>query len=562
MTVPYASDRPFGPLSPERAEKMFPTLTADQIARVAARGKIRRVPAGEVLIEEGERDSPFLLVLSGAVELIRSTTGGEEVAVVGTAGSFFGDVTMLSHRPSMVRARMRDAGEVVQVHRDALRQLVQGDSELSDILVRAFALRRLEIIARGWGDAVVLGSSHCAGTLRIRAFLSHNAHPYSYVDLDHDAGAQDLLDQLHVRCEDVPVVICRGTILLRNPTNEQVADCLGFNEGIDDGQTRDVVIVGAGPAGLSAAVYAASEGLKTLVVEMEYPGGQASASSKIENYLGFPLGVSGAELASRAFIQAEKFDAELLVARRAVLLKCDRQPYTVETDDGTRFTTRTVVIATGAQYRKLPIENLARFEGIGVYYAATAMEAQLCGQEDIAVIGGGNSAGQAAVFLSETARHVHMLVRSSALSETMSRYLIRRIEENPRITLHTHTQLTGLEGNGQLAGVEWRQQLTGDVDRRPIRHVFVMTGATPNTPWLEGCVVQDKQGFVKTGDALTPDELTAAGWPLTRPPYIFETSRPGLFAIGDVRSGNIKRVASAVGEGSIAVHLVQQVLQE
>jgi thioredoxin reductase (NADPH) len=555
-------DRPFESVSTDRAEKIFPTLTAAQTARVVAHGRTRRVPAGDVLVEQGDHNSPFLLLMSGAMEVTRRTPTGEEPLVVAKAGMFFGEVSMLSHRPSLAGVRMREAGEVVQLDRGALRRLVQEDSELGDILVRAFVLRRLELVAHGWGDAVVLGSSHCAGTLRIRAFLSRNAHPYSYVDLDRDPGAQDLLDQLHVQAGDVPIVICRGIIVLRNPTNEQVADCLGFNAGIDDGQLRDVVIVGAGPAGLSAAVYAASEGLRTLVVETAFPGGQASSSSKIENYLGFPTGLSGQELAGRAFIQAEKFGAEMLIARRAVLLKCDRKPYTVETDEGMRLSARAVVIATGAQYRKLPIENLARFESAGIYYAATAMEAQLCGGEEIAVIGGGNSAGQAAVFLSETAGHVHMVIRSGALAETMSRYLIRRIEENPRITLHTHTQMTGLEGNGWLAGVQWRHQATGEVEHRPIRHVFVMTGATPNTQWLHGCVVQDERGFVKSGPALTPEELAAAGWPLTRAPHIFETSRPGVFAVGDVRSGNIKRIASAVGEGSIAVHLIHQVLHE
>ena len=515
-----------------------------------------------MLAERGDSNTPFLVLLAGSLEVTRATPYGEELLLVGTSGTFFGDVTMLSNRASLVRARMREAGEVVIVDRDSLRRLVQTDAELSDIIVRTFILRRLTFIAQGWGDVALVGSAYSAATLRIREFLSRNGHPYTYLDLDRDAGAQQLLDQLHVPAADVPVVICRGRLVLRNPANEEVADCLGFNTGIDDAHVRDVVIVGAGPGGLSSAVYAASEGLSTLLVELAYPGGQAGSSSKIENYLGFPTGVSGEELAGRATVQAEKFGAELLVARQAVSLKCDGRSYTVETDRGTGFPARAVVIATGAQYRKLPVASLNRFEGIGVYYAATQTEAQLCGREEVVVVGGGNSAGQAAVFLSGTAAHVHMLVRSKALASTMSRYLINRIEENPRITLHTHTELTAAEGNGRLGGVEWRHGPTDHVERRPIRHVFVMTGATPNTDWLKGCVALDQAGFVKTGQDLTPDDLAASRWPLSRAPYLFETSRPGVFAVGDVRSGSVKRVASAVGEGSIAVYLIHRALHE
>jgi thioredoxin reductase (NADPH) len=553
---------PWETLSPEQREKLFPILTADQIARVAAYGKKRQASAGEVLVEQGDYNLPFVVVLSGALELVRNTDVGEELIVVYTAGNFLGDVNMLSNRRSLMRARMRDAGEIVELDRRSLQGLVQSDAELGDILMRAFILRRIELIAHGWGDAVVLGSSNSAGTLRIREFLSRNGHPYSYIDLDHDSGVQEVLDRFQVDARDVPVLICRSKLVLRNPTNEQVADCLGFNEGIEQGHLRDVIIVGAGPAGLSSAVYAASEGLSTLVVETTAPGGQAGSSSKIENYLGFPTGISGQELAGRAYIQAQKFGAEMMIARRAIRLTCDRKPYMVEIDDGMRFAARTVVIATGAQYRKLPVENLSRFEGAGIYYGATAIEAQVCGREEVVVIGGGNSAGQAAVFLSGTTGHVHILIRSDALANTMSRYLIRRIEENPAITLHTNTEMTALEGNGQLERVQWRNKQTGKVEDRTIRHVFVMTGANPNTQWLNGCAAQDKQGFLKTGSALTQEELANARWPLSRAPFLFETSRPGVFAVGDVRSGNTKRIASAVGEGSIAISLVHQILHE
>jgi thioredoxin reductase (NADPH) len=323
-----------------------------------------------------------------------------------------------------------------------------------------------------------------------------------------------------------------------------------------------VVIIGAGPSGLAAAVYAASEGLDVLVVEANAPGGQAGASSKIENYLGFPTGISGQELAARAYTQAEKFGAQLLIAKGARKLACARKPYAIEIDDGPRVPARTVIIATGAQYRRLLLENLAQFEGAGIYYGATAIEAQLCRNEEVVVVGGGNSAGQAAMFLAGQAKCVHLLVRSNGLSESMSRYLIRRLENSAMVNLMTKTEIVGLEGNSHLERVTWRNSQTGKTESREIKHVFVMTGAIPSTSWLEGCLALDNKGFIKTGQDLSPDDLVAARWPLARAPFLLETSRPGVFAVGDVRRGNQKRVASAVGEGSIAIALVHQVLHE
>ena len=361
---------------------------------------------------------------------------------------------------------------------------------------------------------------------------------------------------------DVPVVICRGDAVLRNPTNAQIADCLGFNEEIDHTRVSDLVIVGAGPAGLAAAVYGASEGLDVLVLESNLPGGQAGSSSRIENYLGFPTGISGLDLTGRAYAQALKFGAHVMVAKGATRLACDGQRYTVDIAEGPRIPARAVIIATGAEYRKPAIHNLSTFEGAGVYYGATPMEAQLCVGEDVVVVGGGNAAGQAAVFLASTASRVHMLVRGPGLADTMSRYLIRRIEDNPAIVLRTRTQIVELEGNGRLERIRWRDDQTGEMEGHDIGHVFIMTGALPNTGWLHGCIVLDEKGFVKTGPDLSPDELAKAKWPLARPPYLLETSRPGIFAVGDVRGGNVKRVASAVGEGSIAVAFVHQVLRQ
>jgi thioredoxin reductase (NADPH) len=557
-----SSRRSVVPLAdPSRADQVFPTLTAGQIARVAKRGRPRPIQIGEVLQSAGEQAASFFLVTRGSVDIVRRTAKTEELVAVQKPGQFTGESNMLTGRQALVSLVVSAPGEVIEVERADLVDILQTDSELSDILMRAFILRRVELIAKGLGDVVVVGSTFCQATQRVREFLTRNAHPYTFVDLDHDPGVQALLDQLHIGVGEVPVLICRETVVLRNPTNLEIADCLGFNESIDSARVRDIVIVGAGPSGLAAAVYGASEGLDVLVLESEAPGGQAGSSSKIENYLGFPTGISGQELASRALSQAEKFGAEMMVAKGASKLSCERRPYAVEIDGGPRVPGRTVVIATGARYRKLGVENLERFEGVGVYYSAMPIEAQLCRGEEVIVVGGGNSAGQAAVFLSETSSRVHLLVRSKSLSESMSRYLIRRLETNPAIAVRTETEIVALDGGGHLERVSWRDH-TGEVTAHDIRHVFSMTGAVPSTQWLEGCLALDGDGFIKTGASLTDEDLVAAHWPLARRPHLLETSRPGVFAVGDVRGGNVKRVASAVGEGSIAVSFVHQALHE
>ncbi len=351
--------------------------------------------------------------------------------------------------------------------------------------------------------------------------------------------------------------------MLRSPSNAQIAECLGLNDSIAVDHTHDVIVVGAGPSGLSAAVYAASEGLDVLVIEARAPGGQAGSSSRIENYLGFPTGVSGQALAGRALTQAQKFGAQLLIAHKAARLDCSVHPYAIHLDEeGHTVRTRAIVIATGAEYCKPPLESLPRFEGVGVYYAATFMEAQLCKDEEVIVIGGGNSAGQAAVFLAESARRVHMLVRSGGLAATMSRYLIHRIEDHPSIELHRFTELDALEGEQHLERVRWRNSERQTEETRPIRHVFVMAGALPSTTWVNGCIALDPSGFIKTGPDLSREDLGRAEWPTGRAPYMLETNVPGVFAVGDVRSGSTKRVASAVGEGSIAISFVHRVLAE
>ena len=545
-----------------RAELMFPTLTAAQMARIAAHGRRRPFRRGDVLIEQGERVVPFLMIVEGEVQIVRPEGPNETIVTTHRPGQFTGEVNMLSGRRALLRARGAEDGEVVELTREQLLTLVQTDPELSDILMRAFIFRRVELVAQGLGDVALIGSSHSAGTLRVKEFLTRNGHPYAYLDLEREAEVQTLLDRFQVAASDVPVLISRCAVVLRNPTNQQIAELLGFNESIDETHVRDIVVVGGGPAGLAAAVYGASEGLDVLVIESSAPGGQAGSSSKIENYLGFPTGISGQELAVRAYTQAQKFGAQMVIAQTAQRLACNRRPYAVALDGDRRVPARAIIIACGAEYRRLAIDNLSQFENAGIYYGATFVEAQMCGGEDVVVIGGGNSAGQAAVFLAQTAKKVYMLVRSSGLADTMSRYLIRRIEETPAIELRTHTEIVALEGGDRLECVTWRNSLTSRTEANQINHVFVMTGAIPNTRWLDGCVALDSKGFIKTGPDLSPEDLTAAKWPLARRPHLLETSLPGVFAVGDVRAGNIKRVASAVGEGSIAVALVHQVLHE
>ena len=549
------------PLTSSRIEKIFPKLIPAHIDRIAAHGRIRSVHPGEVLIEQGDTSVPFFVVITGEVEIVRPFDAYETLVTVHGSGEFTGEVNMLSGRRSFFRARATKPGKVIELDHQQMLTLVQTDAELSDILMRAFILRRVELIAAGVGDIILIGSTHSASTLRIKEFLMRNGHPYSYIDLERDPDVQNLLDNFKISASEIPVLICRGQLALRNPSNQQIADCLGFNESVDQTHVRDLVVIGAGPSGLAAAVYGASEGLDVLMLETSSPGGQAGSSSKIENYLGFPTGITGQELAARAYLQAQKFGAHMLIAK-ATRLICDRKPYVIEFENGARISTRTVVIATGAQYRKLPLENLSRFEGAGVYYGATFVEAQLCGGEEVIVVGGGNSAGQAAVFLAQTAKRVYMLVRSAGLAASMSRYLIRRIENSPTITLRPQTEIVALEGDNHLNSAYWRNGKTGQTEKHEISHIFVMTGADPNTRWLNDCMALDSKGFIKTGPDLLPEDLGAAGWPLTRPPYLLETSLPGVFAVGDVRGGSIKRVASAVGEGSIAISFIHKVLQE
>jgi thioredoxin reductase (NADPH) len=534
----------------EQPDAMFPKLDDAQIERLMAFGSERRAEPDEVLFDLGDTSHGIFVVLAGRVEIISVANGKESVIDQLARGEFTGEVNHLSGRRSLVRCRARESSTL----RQNLRRIMQTDAALGETFLRAFLLRRVYLITHSIGDALLIGSSHSGDTLRLREFLTRNGQPHTYIDVDRDPDVQALLDQFEIRVTEVPVVICSGRLVLRNPSNIEAAACFGLNLGIDEGDVYDLIVVGAGPSGLAAAVYGASEGLNVLVLESTAPGGQAGSSSRIENYLGFPTGISGQELAGRAFIQAEKFGAQIAIARSARVLKCDRPPYTIELDDGGSVQGRSIVVAAGAQYRKLDLPNLAQFEGAGIYYGATLVEAQLCGDAEVAIVGGGNSAGQAALFLSERARHVHLLVRGPGLVDTMSRYLIARIEASHAITLRPWTVIEALEGETHLERVRWRDTKTGLRETHEIQHVFLMTGANPNTAWLQGCLAMDEKHFIKTGTDLGPD------WPASRPPYLLETSVPGIFAVGDIRAGSVKRVASAVGEGSMAVQFIHRVL--
>jgi thioredoxin reductase (NADPH) len=545
-----------------RRAQMFPVLTAAQVARVRAAGVEQTFEDGAIVFEAGDRGVPFFVVLDGELEVVSPHDGREDLVTVHGAGQFTGEVTLLSNGRALVRARAKGPLRVLRVESEAVRSLVQTDPDLSEVLVRAFILRRVGLLDSKVGNAVVVGSRDSAATLHLQAFLERNNYPFRYVDVGVEPDIDVMLERLHVAVSEVPIIICGGGHVMRNPSDAEVADRLGLNELIEPGVVHDVVICGAGPGGLAAAVYGASEGLDVLLIESMAPGGQAGSSSKIENYLGFPTGISGRALAGRAITQAEKFGARLSIARAAERLHCDETPIRIDLAGGTSVLARAVVIATGAEYGKLDVVELPKFEGVGVYYAATSIEAQRCSTEEVIVVGGGNSAGQAATYLATTCRKVHIFVRGPDLAASMSRYLIRRIEETPNITLHRCTEIVGLEGEAHLEQVRYRNNVTKEETTRPVRHVFSMIGARPNSHWLEGCVTLDEQSFVKTGSELTADDLRERRWPLKRSPHLFETSHPRIFAVGDVRSSSVKRVASAVGEGSVCIQLVHKSLSE
>jgi thioredoxin reductase (NADPH) len=546
------------------AEQTWPILTDVEIDRARPYGRVRQAELGEILYRPGEVGVSCYILLSATVQIVQPSIDGERLITNHCPGTFTGEAGMIAGQRTLVLARVIQGGEVLELRPEDLRTLVARDAGLSETFLRAFVLRRLLLINRQLGNVVVIGSRHSADTLRLREFLGRNGHPYNYVDLDLDNTCRNFLDRFSIAVSEIPIVICDGTTVLHNPSTSQLADRLGLNDNIDNSRLHDLIVVGAGPAGLAAAVYAASEGLDILLIESHAPGGQAGASSKIENYLGFPTGVSGQELATSATRQAQRFGAKMAVARAIVQLRCERRPYELVMDDGTVFFARTIVIATGAYYNKPTAVALDRFVGRGIHFGATHIESQLCEGEEIIVVGGGNSAGQAAVFLSQSASRVYMLVRAADLAESMSRYLIQRIVGNPCIELIYNSELAGLEGKNDLEEVSWIDRKTGQVRSAPVHHLFIMTGASPNTNWLRGRLALDDKGFILTGRDLPltvePDQNPT--WPLPRPPLMLESSLPGVFAAGDVRAGSVKRVAAAVGEGATSVSMVHRALAE
>jgi thioredoxin reductase (NADPH) len=539
----------------------FPILDERLVSRLMPRGLVKQVPQGEIVVDPSADVRHFYVVLSGSLALSRMNEGPEHRFFTMTSGMFTGELSLMTGRHGFVRITAAEDSSVLEIERGELLEVLRTDSELGDIFLIAFISRRVALIEQGIGDIILIGSNHSQDTFRIKNFLTSAYQPYLFIDVDREDEVQGVIDRFHVGLDELPVVIGRSTIVLRNPPNAELAARLGMNESIDEKRVWDLIVVGAGPAGLAAAVYGASEGLDVLIIEANAPGGQAGASSRIENYLGFPVGISGHDLAGNAFTQAEKFGAELLIAKSATRLACDRRPYTLEVD-GSKLNSKTVIIAAGAEYRRLPIADLSRFEGAGVYYSATHLEAQFSSNENVAVVGGGNSAGQAALFLSQTARQVYLIVRSDGLKASMSQYLIRRIADNPKIKLLTRTEILGLSGVDRLESIDCRNSVTGKSETLNITSLFSMIGADPNSEWLKGCLALDKKSFVKTGPDLTRQDLRKWRWPLVRAPLLFETSLPGVFAVGDIRSGSVKRVASAVGEGSIAISLVHRVLAE
>jgi thioredoxin reductase (NADPH) len=547
------------PVETEDTSGAFPRLSAAQIRALESQGERRRIERGDVLFREGDPQHDFFVILEGLVAIVEGYGSGRErtIAVHGK-GRFLGELNLLTGQAAFLTAVVVEPGEVLAVPAERLRAIVTQDPNLGDLILRAFILRRSALIGLGAGFRII-GSRYSPDTRRILEFAARNRLPHHWIDLEKDAEAEALLRELGISPEETPVVIRRGNEVLRNPSNAELARLFGLPAPRSNGTACDLIVVGAGPAGLAASVYGASEGLETIALDAIATGGQAGTSSRIENYLGFPSGISGAELADRAVLQAQKFGAELTLPARAISLEPRGDHYAVGVEDGPELLASTVVIASGVQYRKLRVPRLEEFEGVSVYYAATPMEARLCRGDPVVVVGGGNSAGQATLFLTGYADHVVLLVREDELTENMSRYLADRIERNPTVEVHVHTEVRELCGHGTLEAVVVEDTHTGERQRLPARALFVFIGADPHTSWLGGRVALDDGGYVLTGiDACDDETLAALGADDGHRPLALETSLPGVFAAGDVRSGSIKRVASAVGEGSMSVRMVHE----
>ena len=534
-----------------RYEQTFPTLTADEIARIRRFGEVRNFNDGEALFETGKVGPGMFVLLSGHVEITRRDGLGRVTPVIEHGpGQFLAELGQLSGRNALVDGNADGEVETLLIPPERLRALLIAEADLGERIMRALILRRVSLIRGGAGGPVLIGQSNSAGVVRLQGFLTRNGYPHQLLDPVADGEAAALIARHSPVESDFPLVVTTDGTVLRNPRESELARAMGMVRALQKDKVYDVAVVGSGPAGLSTAVYAASEGLSVAVCDTRSFGGQAGASARIENYLGFPTGISGHALTARAFNQAQKFGAEIMIPVEVRALDCSRPDgsFGLKLENGDVLRARSVVVASGARYRRPEIEKLSDFEGRGVWYWASPIEARLCAQQEVVLVGGGNSAGQAAVFLSGHARKVHMVIRGGGLGASMSRYLIERIEAAPNIELMFNAEVTGLQGgqDGSLTRVRWRSRLSGEDSLLDVRNLFLFVGADPATGWLEGCgVVVDRAGFVVTG---APDKNSEA-----RIASPLETSVPGVFAVGDVRSGSVKRVGGAIGEGAQVV---------
>ena len=535
------------------------TFSQTELQELKAYGDVRHHEEGDLLVREGDQDVDCLVTLSGYTDIIAQTPEGQKRLGWMEAGQFAGDITVLTGQASLVEVRMGKAGEVLHIPHDNFRRILVENSALSDVFVRTFTARRQFGHESGFGAVVVIGSSYDRDVFALRNLLSVHGVPHVWLEPESDDLAEQVMRARGLEPGDLPAVVHGSVLVLKQPNLTDISEAFGLDL-LPDGACADLIVVGAGPGGLASSVYAASEGLSVLTLDIRGPGGQAGTSSKIENYLGFPMGISGQELADRASIQAQKFGARIAAPVKVVSLERHDDRYRLSLEDGRNLSSRAVVIATGAQYRKLPLPKLEEFEGRGIYYGATAMESQLCRQQEVAVVGAGNSAGQGAVFLARTAKAVHLLYRREDIRQTMSEYLVRRLEETENIFLHPASEISALHGDDRLTAIDMK---TADGSQRlETPFVFLFIGAAPFTEWLPKDMSCSETGFVKTGSDLENIDLVKAAWPLERMPTRFETSWPRIYAVGDARIGSVKRVASAVGEGSVVVSDVHAALSE
>lgn len=551
-----AADMSLPPSLASRREQMFPKLAPAEIDRLRRFGEVHTWQPGELLFEASKTGPGMFVLLDGHVLVTRKNCLGIEVPIVENGpGDFMAEIGQLSGRPSLVYGHALDVVEALVINSPSLRAVVVAEAELGERIMRALILRRMGLIETGAGGPILIGPADGAGMVRLRGFLSRNGHPHLALDPKLNSIAKDVMKLHEPRPNELPLVVCPDGTVLKCPTERELAHRLGLYIELSADRVYDVAIVGAGPAGLACAVYAASEGLSVLVLDTLAFGGQAGASARIENYLGFPTGISGQALAGRAYVQAQKFGAEMVVPVEVTSLDCTSVPHAIKLDCGTRISAKTVVIATGAKYRRPAIPELEKYEGRGVYYWVSPIEAALCGQEEVILVGGGNAAGQAIVFLANHAAHVHHLIRGPDLAKSMSKYLIDRIGALANVTLHPESDIVAIEGSEEgVSSVHWRHRKDGSMQTKSTRRIFLFVGADPNTGWLDNCGVKvNDKGFVCTGLDLLPADYARSAYSTDdHHPLPLETSVPGVFAIGDARANSTKRVAAAVGEGAAA----------